>query len=106
MIHNEALAPLGPVGTLLLGILCDCGAKEQVVEAVLAQLLQGLLGERLDAPEVVELAREDGDGAGGAVVAEGVKVLLGALRVAGAEDDPVRLSLAEELLDGLETLEG
>ena len=89
---------------LLLGTIGDGGVQQQIVDLVLTELLQRPLGKRLDALEIVELTLHDIDGVGRAVELESVIVLLGSLRVPGAEDDLVGLSLLEELLDSFEAL--
>lgn len=88
----------------LLGAIADTRIEEKVVNWILTDLGEGLFGEGLDVAQVVELQGQDRDGVGGAVEAERVVGFLGALGVAGAENDAVGLGLLEELTDGLEAL--
>lgn len=104
VVHNKRLAPFATVGTGLLSAIGDTGVEKEVVDGVLADLGEGLFGEGLDVAQVVELQGQDGERVGGAVKGEGVVGLLGALGVAGAEDDAVGLGLLEELADGFEAL--
>ena len=104
MVDNEGLAPLGAMRARLLGAVADGRVEQHVVDLVLPELLERLPSEGLDVAQVVELERQHGDGVGVAVVGESVVGLLGALRVAGAEDDSIGLGLLEELADGLEAL--
>ena len=67
VVHDQALAPLATVRTRLLGTIADTGVQQQIVNWVLADLGEGLLGEGLDVAQVVELEGQDGDGVGGAV---------------------------------------
>lgn len=104
MVHDERLAPLGPVRAGLLRAVADARVEKQVVQPVITQLRTRLAGEGADAAQVAELEGQDVEGVGLAVEGEGVVGLAGALGVARAEDDPVGLGLLEELLDGLEAL--
>jgi hypothetical protein len=88
----------------LISALADGRVEQHVVYLVLPELLERLPGEGLDVAQVAQLERQHGDGVGGAVVGEGVVGLLGALRVAGAEDDSIGRGLLKELADGLEAL--
>lgn len=104
MVDDERLAPLGAIGSRLLRTVADAGIQQQIVNIVLADLLEGLLGKALYVTQVVQLEGKYGQWVGGAVVGEGVVGFLGALGVARAQDDFVRLGLLEELKDGLEAL--
>lgn len=104
VVHDIRLAPLGPERAFPIGTLDEHRVEQQVVDLVLTQTLQCLLGERADILHVRQLERQHRQ-----AVARGIELelVIGRLRarcVARAEDDLVRLSLREELLDGFEAL--
>ncbi len=104
VVDNVRLAPRGPVAVGRLGSLADAGVQQQHVEAAVAQRLERLLRKRPDGLEVGQLERQHRHAVPAAVEAEGVVRRLRRPRVPGAEDEAVRLGLAQELLDELEAL--
>ena len=106
MVHDQRLAPLGTVRPGLVRRVGDGGIEHEIVDLICSQLLQRLPREPPHVAQAGQLERADGDGVGDAVVVEGGVGGLGALGVAGAEDEAVGLGLLEELLAGFEALEG
>lgn len=87
-----------------LSTVGDTRIQQHIVNLVLADLVENILGKCLHVLQVVELQRQHGQLVGVAVVGEAVEGGLGAVGAAGAEDDLVRLSSFKELLDGVEAL--
>lgn len=93
MVDDISLAPLSLALSFLFR-LRRSGIEQQVVDLVLAELVERLLSERLDCLQIRELKRQDGQAVLCAVVGYLVVCLLCPTRVSGAENDLVRLRLA------------
>jgi hypothetical protein len=78
--------------------------KQQIVNLFLAQSLKSLFGKRLDALEVAQLQREDGNLVQRPVILELIIRLLRSLRVACSKEDSVWLALLEKLFDSFQAL--
>ena len=104
MVHNQRLAPLGPIRRRQRRILGQSRIHIQVVNLVLAQNPKRLTRKHLDGVEVGQLEGQHAHGAGGAIEVEGVDGGGGGLRVPCTEDDSVGLGLLEELFEGFEAL--
>lgn len=68
----------------LLSTIGNAGIEKQVVDVVVADFVERLLGEALDALEVRQLARQYCQRIGRSVILELVEGRLGALNVPGA----------------------
>ena len=108
MVHNICLTPPRPIRPrcFLPRPVRNGRVQQQIVEPVLAQLLQRLLGKCPGAPQIRQLEREDGQAVPGAVILERVVRLLGPADIARAEDEVVRLWLGKQLFDEFEALCG
>jgi hypothetical protein len=97
MVHNIRLTPPRPIRPrrLLPSPVRNGRIQQQIVEPVLAQLLQRLLGKCPGAPQIRQLEREDGQTVPGAVILERVVRRLGPADVTRAEDEVVGLRLGE-----------
>lgn len=104
MVYDKWLAPFGPMGPRGHCTLGDACIEEEIVQLGLAELLEGLLGKRLDLAKVGEFQWQHGQAVRGGVKSQVVIRLLRGLGVAGAEDKSVRLGLCEQLLDQFEAL--
>lgn len=104
VIDDHGFTPLGPMRPRLIRVLPQRSIQQQVVNLLLAELLERLLREALHILQVGQLEREDVDLVSLLVVLDLLVGFPGGLDAARAEDDAVGLGLLEELLDGLETL--
>lgn len=106
VVDNVRFAPLGTVRPWLFGSVTNRCVQQQVVDLVLADLLERLLSEGLDVPQVGKLQRQDRHAVLGRVDLEVVVGGLGLLGISGAKNDPIGLRGLEQLLDGFKTLYG
>lgn len=104
MVNDVALAPLCLTWFRLVFALGRPGIEQQVVDLVLAERVECLLGKGLDGLEIRQLEGQDGQAVLCAVVGDIVVCLLGPGRIPGSEYDLVSLTLGEELLDCFESL--
>lgn len=89
MIHNGGLAPLGSMRPFFLRPLEHACIQQEVVNIALADTVQCLLGERLDALQVGQIDGQHGHGVGGPIVLQLLDGIVGRLCVSGAEDDVI-----------------
>lgn len=103
VVDYIGLGPLRSVRPRLCSSLIHSRIQEEVVNLVLAELVQGLPRESSDALEIREVERQQRH-AVLPIVLELVIRSLCRLGVSGAKDEFVGLRLLEELLDSLEAL--
>lgn len=104
VVDDQCLAPFGTMRTRLFGAIADGGIDHEVVNFILAQLFQCILGEAFHISQVGQLERQDGHLVRALVVADFSVCFLGCRDITRTKDDAIRLRLLEKLLDGFEAL--